>query len=208
VQKFRQQHTIRLVFMPLFVLIMVVVNMRLGVFGGDLTSTQLTAFGVSLASLKQGEWFRLISGSFISHDVDMFVRQFLFAAIAIGWYEWHQGTTRAVLMFFFLDILGTLTLMFGIILTLELLELDGFSGLSATFDVGMSAGGFGLIGASIFHLQRARWILTLGMIALVVKSLLFPEIIADIAHLLMLPAGFLVERIRLQMGGAQQANLG
>jgi len=182
------------VFTPLFIAGMLAANLHLGVPGGELANSDLEKFGVSLASLKDGDWIRLLTGSFLSHDVDMLIRQLLLAAFAIGWFEWRHGPLRTAAMFFFLDVLGTLLLMFGILLVLEFLELEGFTGLHSTFDVGMSTGGFGLIGASLYYVRWRGWVLLAGIVALVIKALVSPEPIADMAHLLMLPLGFMVER--------------
>ena len=190
----RSQHSYWL-FTPVFLMTMLAVNLYLGVPGGKLSKSDLAELGVSLTSLAQGEWLRLFTGSFISHDADMLVRQLLLAAFAIGWFEWRYGPLRAAAMFFFLDVLGTLLLMFGVVMLIEFLEVNGLSGLPDTYDVGMSAGGFGLIGASLYHLNWRGWAMAAGLSALAVKALLFPEPIADLAHLMMLPTGFLVEAL-------------
>lgn len=182
-------------FTPVFLMTMLAANLYLGVLGGELSGSDLAEFGVSLTSLAQGEWLRLFTGSFISHDVDMLVRQLLLAAFAIGWFEWRYGALRAAAMFFFLDVLGTLLLMFGVVMLIEILEVNGFSGLPDTYDVGMSAGGFGLIGASLYHLNWRGWAMAVGLTALAAKALLFLEPIADLAHLMMLPMGFLFEAL-------------
>lgn len=181
------------IFTPVFIATMLAANWYLGVAEGELSTSDLANLGVSLTSLIQGEWLRLLTGSFVSHDVDMLVRQLGLAAFAIGWFEWQHGPLRTAAMFFFLDILGTLLLMFGIVMLIELLELDGLKGLSTTYDVGMSAGGFGLIGASLYHLGWRSWAMIIGLATLIAKAMIFPEPIADIAHLLMLPMGFIVE---------------
>lgn len=172
---------------------MMAANLYLGVLHGELSKSDLAEFGVSLTSLAQGEWLRLFTGSFISHDADMLARQLLLAAFSIGWFEWRCGPLRAAVMFFLLDFLGTLFLMFGVVMLIELLHVSGFSGLSGTYDVGMSAGGFGLVGASLYYLSWRKWAMTAGVMALVVKAALFPEPIADLAHLMMLPTGFITE---------------
>lgn len=189
----RPRPGLRLLFMPVFVGIMLISNTRLGVVFEDLRFSDLASYGVSLTRLEQGEWYRLISGSFLSHDTGMLIRQVLLATAAIGWYEWHQGTRRAILMFFTLDISGTLILMFGLINGLDWAALGSMSNLADTFDVGMSAGGFGLIGASLYHLHW-RGIAMAGLMTLFVAKLIFlPDPIADFAHLLMLPLGVLAE---------------
>ena len=185
---------LRLLFMPAFVGIMLITNTRLGVVFEDLHLADLARYGVSLTRLEQGEWYRLISGSFLSHDTGMLIRQVLLASAAIGWYEWHQGTKRAILMFFTLDIIGTLILMFGLINGLDWAAPNGMPDLADTFDVGMSAGGFGLIGASLYPLGWRHIALAGLMILLAVKLIVLPDPIADIAHLLVLPLGFLAER--------------
>ncbi len=182
-------------FTPLFLATILAANLSLGVLDGGLSGANLEKFGVSLASLQNGEWLRLLTGSFISRDAGMLLRQLFLAAISIGWFEWRYGPLRAGAMFFLLDILGTLLLMFGVIYLIQHLNLDGVAELPTTFDVGMSAGGFGLIGASLFHLRWRGRAMAIGLAVLVVKLLTFPEPIADIAHLIMLPFGFLVEAL-------------
>ena len=105
----------RWIFTPIFLAVMLTANLYFGVLHGELSKVDLAAFGVSLNSLEQGEWLRLITGSFISHDADMLVRQLMLAAFAIGWFEWRNGALRTFVMFFALDVFGTLFLMFGLI---------------------------------------------------------------------------------------------
>ena len=185
----------RWIFTPIFLAVMLTANLYFGVLHGELSKVDLAAFGVSLNSLEQGEWLRLITGSFISHDADMLVRQLMLAAFAIGWFEWRNGALRTFVMFFALDVFGTLFLMFGLIVFIGRLNFSDFAGLPNTYDVGMSAGGFGLIGASLYYLSWRKWAMTAGVMTLVLKAALFPEPIADLAHLMMLPTGFLAEAL-------------
>jgi hypothetical protein len=48
-------------------------------------------FGVSLGALMQGEVWRLVTASLLSHDPAMLARQILFAALVLGLYEWRWG---------------------------------------------------------------------------------------------------------------------
>ena len=60
-------------------------------------------------------------------------------------------------------------------------------------DIGMSAGGFGLIGAIIADLPR-KWLLLGGALVLLgAKFFVLPDPIADIAHPITLVLGFMLE---------------
>ncbi|MDX2483371.1 MAG: hypothetical protein QNK42_06895 [Pseudodonghicola sp.] len=174
----------------MFLTIMLVANMAAGTLGGSLPKMALAQWGISYKSVLEGDLLRLLTGTFLSHDVAMFLRQFLFAAGVIGYYEWRTGTLRAVVMFFSIDITGSVIVLFGI---LPVLASYGQPHIFQEMDVGMSAGGFGLIGA-ILCLTRHRWAwLGLALIAISCKIWFSFEIIADSAHLLCLFLGFFAQ---------------
>ncbi|WP_164658942.1 rhomboid family intramembrane serine protease [Tropicibacter sp. Alg240-R139] len=180
----------RLPFTLLFLAVMIVANSLAGTLSGVLSESALTNWGISHLSIRQGEVYRLISGTFFSHDLGMFLRQVVFAATVIGAYEWTQGSRRAVLLYVSIDVIGTLVVIFAILPGLVLLHPTIDSEVYADFDVGMSAGGFGLIGALI-ALLKYRWTcLFVVCVAIAVKIWVSFDAIADSAHLLCLFLGF------------------
>lgn len=180
----------RLPFTLTFLVIMVSANALAGTFGGTLRSEVLTQWGISHLDVLQGQVYRLLSGTFLSHDLGMLLRQMVFAATVIGMYEWAVGTRRALAMFLIIDIVGTLLVLF-VVLPALVYALPAFG--TETFelhDVGMSAGGFGLIGALAAR-QAQRWLYLLLICgAIILKIWLSFDAIADTAHLLCLFMGF------------------
>ena len=169
-----------------FLAVMTLANFLAGSLAGDLPQRALADWGISLADLKRGEVFRLMTGTFLSHDSDMFARQFLFAAAVIGYTEWQRGSLRAAALFFFLDILGTLIL----------LPLVGSIALLAgTSDVGMSIGGFGLIGLAIAGRKRAVFLCAAILAAIALKYGISPDPIADAGHVLALVLGLIAGKL-------------
>lgn len=180
----------RLPFMLTFLLVMLVSNWLAGIFAGTLRPHVLTAWGISHQSILSGEVFRLVTGTFLSHDFGMFVRQFCFAAAVIGTYEWLEGTWRAVAVFFAVDIVGSILVLFAVLPLLVGLAYAVGEAELLTYDVGMSAGGFGLVGA-ILAKQDRRWaLLALATIGIMGKMWVEFEVIADTAHILCLFLGF------------------
>jgi len=186
---------LRLKFTPLFLIVLLVANGYFGSLTGVLDLPDLESWGVSLDSLQRGEWFRLITGTYLSHDGQMVLRQLAFAGVVLGWYEWHRSAVRTALMFLFLDITGTLFLMFGLVWGLADFGPPAFGQIEFQFDVGMSAGGFGLLGASLRRLRLGWVLLGVGMALLLAKLIVYPDVIADLAHIVMLPFGFLIEHL-------------
>jgi hypothetical protein len=130
-----------------FLAIMITANWLAGTFTGLLPPQALMQWGISHQSILNGEIFRLVTGTFLSHDFAMFLRQFCFAALVIGAFEWGDGTRRAITVFFTIDIVGTLLVLFVVLpFFADMPDFDGRAALTM-HDVGMSAGGFGLIGA-------------------------------------------------------------
>jgi hypothetical protein len=62
-----------------------------------------------------------------------------------------------------------------------------------SLDVGMSAGGFGLIGAIVAGLPQATALLVVAIMAIGVKTRMKFEVIADTAHMVCLLLGFVVQ---------------
>lgn len=184
---------VRLPFTLLFLIVMLVANTLAGILSGTLSESALTNWGISHLSVRQGEIYRLVTGTFFSHDLGMFFRQIVFAATVIGAYEWTEGSRRAVLLYVSIDIIGTLVVLFAILPGLVIFHPSMGDDALAVYDVGMSAGGFGLIGALI-ALQRYRGLYLLAVVvAIAVKIWLSFDAIADSAHLLCLFLGFLAQ---------------
>ncbi|WP_323036416.1 hypothetical protein [Pararhodobacter sp.] len=181
----------RLPFTLAFLSVMVLANWLAGTWGGVLPPAALTDWGLSHQSLVDGEAFRLITGTYLSHDLGMALRQLCFAAVVIGAYEWTEGTCRAIVLFYTIDILGSLLVLFGVLPLLVAMPIAITEAELVVFDVGMSAGGFGLLGALAYQ-SRYRWVgLLVILLAICAKMLISFEPIADTAHLLCLGLGVL-----------------
>ncbi|MCB1369244.1 MAG: hypothetical protein KDK00_15860 [Rhodobacteraceae bacterium] len=163
---------------------MLIANFASGSIGGDLPHEILEAWGIGHDSLLSGEAFRLLTGIFLSHDADMLLRQLVFAGAVIGHTEWRRGSLRAAVLFFGLDLAGTL------ILLALIGGAAGLGHLAGANDVGMSIGGFGLIGLAIAGWSR-RW-LVLGVVfaAVGAKFAILPDPLADLGHVVALGLGF------------------
>ncbi len=178
----------RVPFTIVFLLVQFVANWAAGTLDGVLPEHALVAWGVSGIGLDRGEIDRLATGTFLSHDLSMFLRQLVFAASVIGFFEHRFGTLRAITTFFVIDVFGTVA-----VLLLVAGPLNGlYIGVDTNqlHDVGMSAGGFGLIGAIAASL-RGRWLwLLIGAGALTAKIIWNLDLIADTAHEMTFAIGF------------------
>lgn len=180
----------RLPFTLLFLLVMTLANWAAGTLEGALTPAALTQWGISHRAVLDGDVARLVTGTFLSHDSAMFVRQFIFAAAVIGYFEWHTSTSRAAVTFFSIDTIGTLIVLFGVVPLVASLPDLGHPAARSMLDVGMSAGGFGVIGATLGGWPH-RWLLLAGVVAAIgVKVWISFHVIADSAHLICLLLGF------------------
>jgi len=179
----------RLRFTIIFLLTMLLANLLSGSLRHDLPGSALATWGIGYDSVLSGEVFRLVTGIFLSHDADMLARQLAFAAAAIGYTEWTHGATTAALLFFGLDMAGTLMLLACVGWA------SGWVDLTSINDVGMSIGGFGLIGFAIAAWRR-KWLLLFAiLLAIGVKFAIEPDALADGGHILALLSGFAVNRI-------------
>jgi hypothetical protein len=181
---------LRLPFTLAFLAAMVTANWLAGTLSGLLPPQALTDWGISHQSILNGEVFRLVTGTFLSHDLGMFLRQFCFAAGVIGAYEWLEGTGRAFAVFVSIDILGSLIVLFAVLPSLAGLPHVAGEAALLTHDVGMSAGGFGLIGALIARQGQSWLFLALILAAIALKIWVSFDVIADSAHILCLLLGF------------------
>ncbi|WOI56686.1 hypothetical protein [Palleronia sp. LCG004] len=174
----------RVPFTLAFLAVMLAANAVAGTFSGHIDGTVLTARGIGVDAIRDGDVSRFVTAIFLSHDPAMLLRQLLFAASAIGITEWLWGSPRAAGLFFGIDLTATLVLLAAVAL------IPGLAALSKITDVGMSMGGFGLIGVLIAaHGKRAyELIAILGMVA--GKYALAPERLADAGHVIALIIGF------------------
>lgn len=177
-------------FTLVFLIVMVAANFLAGTFDGALPDQALQKWGIGHDSVAQGDFYRLITGVFLSHDLGMLARQFCFVALVIGFYEWTQGTWRAACMFVSIDVLGTLIVLFVILLPLNDGPVDALNGIISVHDVGMSAGGFGLIGAIIAMWRGRIWLLFAVLASIAIKVWVQFDPIADIAHSVTVLMGF------------------
>lgn len=175
---------LRVPFTLVFLATMVLANYLAGTLSGALPVNILTRWGIGHGTILNGELYRLVTGTFLSHDLGMFLRQFAFAATVIGYVEWKRGSGKAMALFFSLDIVGTVILL-GLFLWWQPPE-----GLPNMYDVGMSIGGFALIGLSIAAMPK-RWLLLIGILsAIALKFSIAPDLLADCGHFLALILGF------------------
>lgn len=175
---------VRLRFTLIFLLAMILANAAAGTLSGELPPDVLATWGIGQQSVWGGDLSRLVTGTFLSHDLDMLIRQFVFAAVVVGYTEWLWGSWRAALLFVGLDICATLLLLTAV------WALPAMSDVAALNDVGMSMGGFGLIGLAIAG-QRGRFaLLLIALLAISAKIALDFELLPDTGHLLALALGF------------------
>lgn len=176
---------VRLRFTLIFLLAMILANAFAGTLSSELPPDTLATWGVGQQSVWSGDLSRLVTGTFLSHDLDMLIRQFVFAAVVIGYTEWIWGIWRAALLFVALDVCATLLLLTSV------WALPSLEDVAALNDVGMSMGGFGLIGLAIAG-RRGRFVLFLiALLAIGAKIALDFELLTDTGHLLALALGFL-----------------
>lgn len=177
---------IRLRFTLLFLVAMLAANALAGVLDGELPAEILEDWGIGQESVWAGDLARLLTGTFLSHDLDMLFRQLVFASAIIGYSEWRSGSGSTALAFFGLDIVSTLLLLTIVWLHPSLTDVARLN------DVGMSMGGFGLVGLAIAGLSRRTAILALVSLGIAAKITFEFEPLTDSGHVLALGLGFLV----------------
>lgn len=171
-----------------FLAIMVLANYYTGSWSTVLPKIHLQQFGISLDTVSNGELGRLFTSTFLSHHSGMFVRQIFLAAFSIGIHEWHFGWLKTLVIFTSVNLLSTL----GLFVLLPIFFSQNLTEVSSQFDVGMSAGGFGLIGSltfGIFGKQKFQ-LLFVVFSGLLLKLIFFPDVIADSVHVMAFPMGF------------------
>ena len=174
-----------------FLGVMIAANWAAGGLWRDLPAAALARWGISHDDLARGEVWRLITANFLSKHPRMLVDQIVFSLCIIGWFEWNHGSLRAFAMFFVTNTAGFLLTLFWVVGVLKSYAVG--AGLDTMRDIGMSAGGFGLVGAIIADLPR-KWLLLGGALVLLgAKFFVLPDPIADIAHPITLVLGFALE---------------
>lgn len=181
------------IFTVLFLLVMVGANSLAGSIHGPLPVNTLETWGIAHHRLFQGEAWRLITSTFLSHDSGMFLRQFSFAAGVIGYCEYRFGAWKTAALLLTIDVLGVILLLVLVIGPLSNLPYPVMEGIAVRHDVGMSAGGFGLVGVIIGQSRRPWTWFTAAFILLAGKLVFWPDIIADTAHILTLVMGFALQ---------------
>ena len=176
-----------------FLAVMIAANWAVGGGWHDLPAAALARWGISHDDLTRGEIYRLITANFISKHPRMLIDQITLSLCVIGWYEWHHGSLQAFAMFFVINTAGLLLTLIGGVALLK--EYSDLAELGSLRDVGMSAGGFGLMGAILADLSR-KWLLpgrALGLLG--AKFFVLPDPIADIGHPITLLLGFGLELV-------------
>ncbi len=167
-----------------FLSVMLVANALAGTFSGHIDPDVLAVRGIGLNAIRNGDLLRFVTAIFLSHNLPMLLRQLFFAAIVIGAAEWLWGSWRAAGLFFGLDVVATATLLAAVAL------IPGLGALAGVTDVGMSMGGFGLIGVFVATRRKgAFWLVAiLGLVA--GKYAIAPEPLTDAGHVIALVIGF------------------
>ncbi|WP_210275309.1 hypothetical protein [Martelella soudanensis] len=176
-----------------FLAIMLVANAFAGTFSGQLPETALAAWGIGKDAVWSGDVWRFVTATFLSHDRGMLVRQFFFAAAILGYTEWKRGSASTFLLFFSLDLAASCLLLLGVALWPDT------AGLSAANDVGMSLGGFGLIGLAA---SGTRWrfpLLAAVLLMIGIKIGAAFDPLADLGHVIALWMGFLLGLVQVRM---------
>ncbi|MFD1342589.1 rhomboid-like protein [Litorisediminicola beolgyonensis] len=177
-----------------FLCLMLAANALAGTLSGHIDPELLANWGIGVEALKDGKLLRFVTAVFLSHDLSMALRQLVFAASVIGAVEWRFGSWRAAGLFFALDVTATLVLLAAVAV------LPVLATLAATTDLGMSMGGFGLIGVLIGTRARAGWWLAAVLALIGLKYAASPDPLADLGHAIALVIGFSIQRSGL-LGG-------
>ncbi|WP_425418058.1 hypothetical protein [Oricola indica] len=175
----------RLPFTLAFLAVMLVANALAGTFSGQIDPNALATWGISVDVIRGGDPLRFATAIFLSHDLPMLLRQLLFAAIVIGAAEWLWGSWRTAGLFFGIDLTATVILLATVAL------IPGLAALKGVTDVGMSMGGFGLIGVLVASTRKdgvVGLIAVLGFVA--AKYAIAPDPLADGGHAIAVVIGF------------------
>ena len=173
-------------FTLLFLAALVFANTAAGTLDGELPGEMLEVWGIGQEAVWSGDFVRLLTGTFLSHDVGMFFRQIVFAALTLGYTERVRGSLPAAMAFFALEIGSTLVLLTAVWM------LPSLSDVSALNDVGMSMGGFGLVGLAIAGVRYRWFFLFAVLLAISIKVAVDFEPLTDTGHVIALLLGVLV----------------
>ena len=176
-----------------FLAVMLVANALAGTFFGELPANALADWGIGKDAVWAGEIWRFVTATFLSHDRGMLVRQLLFAAAILGYTEWKRGSVSTLVLFFSLDLAASGLLLLGVALWPDI------TGLSAAHDVGMSLGGFGLIGLAVSGMRWRFPLLAVILLTIGLKIAFAFDPLADIGHIVALWLGFLLGLAQLRM---------
>ena len=171
-----------------FLLTMLAANILAGSFFNELPEQTLQIWGVSHHTLSKGDLLRLFTACFLSDDIGMFVRQFIFASATIGFVELKLGSLRTAISFFVINSVATLSVIFLGIPLMHWLVLAEYEGLLVRLDNGMSAGGFGMLGILIAQMKHSKLVLVAIVACIFAKMMWDFEPISDSVHLV----GFLL----------------
>jgi len=176
-----------------FLAVMLVANALAGTFFGELPANALADWGIGKDAVWSGEIWRFVTATFLSHDRGMLVRQLFFAAAILGYTEWKRGSVSTLVLFFSLDLAASGLLLLGVALW------PNTAGLSAAHDVGMSLGGFGLIGLAVSGMRWRFPLLVVILLMIGLKIAFAFDPLADIGHIIALWLGFLLGLAQLRM---------
>lgn len=173
-----------------FLAAQVAANAAAGTFAAPLPPETLLRWGVGVeAVLGRGEVWRLASATVLAHDPGMLARQILFAAAAVGAHEALRGWRRTAGVFASVDVAATLLVLGALAVLMPETE-----GAATLHDVGMSAGGFGLLGSLVAGLAWRRAILLGTLLAILAKIAVSFDPIADSVHVVALLGGYGLQR--------------
>jgi hypothetical protein len=195
----------RLSFTGTFLMVMLAAAVWSGTWQQPISPTMLERVGISLEALLNGRPWLLFTSIFFSHDPGMLARQLLFAATVIGVTEWRWGGWRTLAWFFLLDITGTLALFILVVWPVSLVSHSETLALLAETDVGMSGGGFGLLGMLAAGFRSPLYLVVpIAVYAWLARGFFMPgDLLADILHLMTFTAGLFVANLT----GARLARL-
>jgi len=156
----------------------------------------LARWGYGLHDFRDGTWYSLLTSVFLTNRPFMFWGILVFVFLSVGGYECRAGWQRAVLVFVLCDLVSKLAITIMVVLPLDATGLAVGQALAMSDDVGMSAGGFGCLGAFFEMLPgRMRRNLLIGTaVYLLLRIVLVTELFADLLHIVALPLGYGIGR--------------
>ena len=160
-------------------------NVAAGTHRGPLPPDLLRRWGVSAgAVIGHLELWRLASATLLTLGPGMLLRQVLFAGLALGVHEHRLGARRTLATFAVADAGSILS-----VLSVLAARGPAGDGLTALHDVGMSGGGFGLLGSLAGAGPHRRTLVVAGALALLGEAALRFDPLTDGIHLVAFLAG-------------------